>query len=73
MSSDAKSRTIKNPLNGMIKGIIRFVLSAIIPISRKKHPPIGVIMSRDDALFVRLPNPLSERENIVGNIIASKR
>ena len=73
VSSDAKSRTTKNPQNGIMNGMMRFVLSAIMPMRKKKHPPIGVIMSREEALLVRLPKPCSDSEKMVGNIIASKR
>lgn len=48
------------------------VESAMMLMSRKPQPPMGVIMSSDDALLVRLPNPRRESEKIVGNIIASK-
>lgn len=48
------------------------VESAMRPMSMKPQPPIGVIISSDDALFVRLPSPRRASENIVGNIIASK-
>ena len=52
--------------------LIICVESAITPISKKPQPPIGVIIKSDEALLVRLPNPRSESEKIVGNIIASK-
>ena len=56
-------------INGML---IMRVESAMIPISKKPQPPIGVIISNDDALFVRLPKPCKAKEKIVGNMIASK-
>ena len=53
--------------------LIIWVESAITPISKKPQPPIGVIIKSDEALLVRLPNPRSESEKIVGNIIELKR
>ena len=57
----------------MINGITMSVASAITPTNRNPHPPTGVIISSDEALFVKLPNPLTASEKIVGNITASKR
>ena len=74
VSSEAKSRMMKNPMKGMTNGRTRLpVESAMSPISRKPQPPIGVIISNEEALFVRLPSPRSESEKIVGNMMASKR
>ena len=41
--------------------------------SKKPHPPIGVIINNDDALLVKPPKFCNAREKIVGNIMASKR
>ena len=60
-------------MNGTTKGNTTWVRSAINPISRKPQPPIGVIIRSEDALLVRLPNPVRAIENMVGNMIASKR
>lgn len=49
------------------------VASATTPMSRKPQPPMGVIISNDEALFVRLPKPRKANEKMVGNIMASKR
>ena len=35
-------------------------------------PPTGVIIRKDEALLVWLPNPLNDKAKIVGNMIASK-
>ena len=57
----------------MKNGITKLVQSAIIPINKKPHPPTGVIINNEEALFVRFPTPTKASENIVGNIIASKK
>ena len=64
---------IEYPINGMKNGITKLVQSAIIPINKKPHPPTGVIINNEEALFVRFPTPTKASENIVGNIIASKK
>ena len=69
----AYSITITYPTSGSMNGSTLFVLSAIYPMSRNPHPPIGVIIISDDALFVSEPRSLTASEKIVGNIIASKR
>ena len=48
------------------------VESAMRLMSKKPQPPMGVIISNDDALLVRFPNPCNAREKMVGNIMASK-
>ena len=44
----------------------------MIVINRKPHPPIGVIISSEEADFVRLPRPRRASEKMVGNMMASK-
>ena len=64
---------MKYPRNGMMKGMESMpVESAIRLMSRNPQPPIGVIISSDEALLVRPPRLRSDRENIVGNMMASK-
>ena len=48
----------------MMNGITISVASAITPTSKNPHPPTGVIMSSDEALLVRLPNPLTASEKM---------
>ena len=61
VSSEANSNTTKNPKKGMMNGmLIMWVASAIRPINRNPQPPIGVIISSDEALLVRLPKPRSD-------------
>ena len=64
---------MRKPINGTTKGRVTWVVSAIIPISRKPHPPIGVIIRSEDADLVRLPYPVRAMLKMVGNMIASKR
>ena len=47
--------------------------SAIKAIKRKPQPPTGVIINKEEALFVSEPNPRSDREKMVGNMMASKK
>ena len=57
----------------MTKGrLIMPVESAMIVISRKPQPPMGVIIRSDEADYVRLPSPRKASEKMVGNIMASK-
>lgn len=47
--------------------------SATMPISNvPTAPPKGVIISREEAIFVESPSPLTDIAKIVGNMIASK-
>ena len=57
----------------MINGITISVASAITPTNRNPQPPTGVIINNDEALFVKLPSPLTANEKMVGNMTASKR
>lgn len=72
-ASHAKSRSTTYPMKGIANGATMFVWSATYPIRRKKHPPMGVIISRDEALLVRSPSHRKASVKMVGNMIASNR
>ena len=69
----AYASTTAKPARGKTKGSTGLPPSAIRPISKKPHPPTGVIISTDEALLVRTPKSLRAKEKMVGNIMASKK
>ena len=70
---EANRKITTKPIKGTIKGRTRCVRSAKRPTSRKPHPPIGVIISSEEAVFVSPPKLFRAIEKIVGNMIASKK